>query len=55
MKDYDHKIAKQIINYAVQNEVSVIKMENLMSINKRYEKMEARHCTTGLIVDFRIT
>lgn len=38
MKDYDHKIAKQIINYAVQNEVSVIKMENLMSINKRYEK-----------------
>lgn len=38
MDDFDHKISKQIIEYAVENQVSVIIMENLMSINKKYEK-----------------
>jgi putative transposase len=32
MKDQDHKISRQIINFAVQNNVSVIRMENLTNI-----------------------
>ena len=32
MKDQDHKISRQIVNFAVENNVSVIRLENLTNI-----------------------
>lgn len=32
MKDQDHKISRQIVNFAVKNNVSVIRLENLKNI-----------------------
>lgn len=42
LSDFDHKTAKQIIDYAIEKNVGVIKMENLMSINKKYEKSRSK-------------
>ncbi|EHO32516.1 IS605 OrfB family transposase [Erysipelotrichaceae bacterium 6_1_45] len=42
LSDFDHKTAKQIIDYAIEKHVGVIKMENLMSINKKYEKSKSK-------------
>ena len=38
MRDIDHKISRQIINFAVANHIGVIKLETLQNIRK--------HCTT---------
>ena len=32
MKDQDHKISRQIVNFAIENNVSIIRLENLTNI-----------------------
>lgn len=36
LSDYDHKISREIIDFAVQNHIGLIKMENLTRINRRF-------------------
>ena len=38
MQDKDHKYSKQIIDFAIQNNVSVIKLETLAGIRKQHKK-----------------
>lgn len=36
LTDYDHQISKQIVDFAIQEQIGVIKMENLIHINRRF-------------------
>lgn len=36
LNNYDHKISKDIVNYAVLNNIGIIKMENLTKINSHF-------------------
>ena len=49
MKDQDHKVSRQIINFATQNNVSVIRLERLTNIETRQEQAEKtkRICIHG--------
>lgn len=37
LNDFDHKISKEIIEYAISNDIDIIKMENLVSINRKFK------------------
>lgn len=46
MQDIDHKLSRQIVNYAIQNNIQVIKMEELANIRKKINKKAKKTSTS---------
>ncbi|MEF9968579.1 MAG: transposase, partial [Longicatena sp.] len=37
LNDYDHKIAREIVDFAIANDIGIIKMENLTRIKMKFQ------------------
>ena len=54
MKDQDHKVSRAIVNFAKENKISVIRLEQLANIRQttRTVVKTKRICTHGHSIDY---